>query len=412
LSQLPLSSTKVALIYNVKQEASLSRTPDSEPTSTQESLLPTTPDHEHSADFHSSAHPARMNDVYAEWDTLETVNAVRDAIGERYEVLMIEANEGAYQKMAENRPFFAFNIAEGLYGASREAQIPAILEMLRVPYLGSDPLTLSVCLDKSRAKEILAYHDIPTAPFVVMNSESMLRDVPLRFPLIVKPLHEGSSKGIYDACVVREKGALMREVKTILQVYGQPALVEEFLPGREFTVGILGNGGSLRVLPVVEIKFDALPSGVNPIYSYEAKWLWDRSEDPLKIFDCPARLDADLQVAIESICCKAYRTLNCRDWSRIDVRLDRHGVPHIIEINPLPGILPRPEDNSCLPKAARAAGMSYNQLINAVLDIAMERCGVAIRSPHRQNLSTQSLESESSEILQERSGVPFATKRG
>lgn len=411
-SQLPLSPTKVALIYNVKQEASLSRTLDSLPTDTQESLFPTTPDHGRSAEFDSAGHPARMNDLYAEWDTLETVNAVRDAVGERYEVLMIEANEGAYQKIIENRPFFAFNIAEGLFGASREAQIPAILEMLRIPYLGSDPLTLSVCLDKSRTKEILAYHSIPTAPFVVVRSESMLRSIPLRFPLIVKPLHEGSSKGIYDACVVREESGLAREVKTILQVYRQPALVEEFLPGREFTVGILGNSESLLVLPIVEIKFDALPPGVNPIYSYEAKWLWDRAEDPLKIFDCPAHLDPDLQVAIESICREAYRTLNCRDWSRIDVRLDGSGVPHIIEINPLPGILPRPEDNSCLPKAARAAGMSYNELINAVLDIAMERCGVTIRRRRRQDLSTQSLESQASEILQDRSGVPFATNRG
>jgi D-alanine-D-alanine ligase len=130
------------------------------------------------------------------------------------------------------------------------------------------------------------------------------------------------------------------------------------------------------VLPIVEIMFDALPPGANPIYSYEAKWLWDTVEKPLDIYGCPAVLEPGLRTAIETVCREAYRILQCRDWSRIDVRLDARGVPHIIEVNPLPGILPRPEDNSCFPKAARVAGMTYNQLINAVADIAMERCGV------------------------------------
>ncbi len=294
----------------------------------------------------------------------------------------------AYQKLLENRPDFAFNMSEGLYGVSREAQIPAMLEMLRIPYLGSDPLTLSVCLDKARAKEILSYHGIPTAPFAVVRSmddfssevgfNSERGGSRVNFPAIVKPLHEGSSKGIYNSCVVRNDGDLEREVRIVLTTYSQPALVEEFLSGREFTVALLGNGDAVRTLPIVEIKFDALPPGVNPIYSYEAKWIWDTTEDPLKIFQCPAELDEGLQSEIITICKDAYRVLNCRDWSRIDVRLDAEGNPHILEINPLPGILPRPEDNSCFPKAARAAGMSYSQLINGVLDIAMERCGLQV----------------------------------
>jgi D-alanine-D-alanine ligase len=130
------------------------------------------------------------------------------------------------------------------------------------------------------------------------------------------------------------------------------------------------------VLPIVEIRFKALPKGVNHMYSYEAKWVWDRSESPLDIFACPADLDPHKESEIERICRETYRVLNCRDWARIDVRLDKDARPSILEVNPLPGILPRPEDNSCFPKAARAAGMSYNQLINAVLDIALERCGM------------------------------------
>ena len=126
----------------------------------------------------------------------------------------------------------------------------------------------------------------------------------------------------------------------------------------------------------MEISFAALPEGVNPIYSYEAKWIWDQSDNPLEIFECPARIEDSLRRQIEAVCLKAYRHLGCRDWSRIDVRLDGRGEPHILEINPLPGILPRPEDNSCFPKAARAAGMSYNQLINSVLDVALRRCHI------------------------------------
>jgi D-alanine-D-alanine ligase len=253
-----------------------------------------------------------------------------------------------------------------------------MLEMLGIPYLGSDPLTLGICLDKSRAKEILAYHGIPTPAFAVVGSFAELQRVPFDLPAIVKPLHEGSSKGIYNSSVVRTAADLEREVHTVLTVYREPALLEEFLDGREFTAAILGNGDRARVLPIVEIKFDALPAGANPIYSYEAKWLWDTVENPLEIYECPARLTQELTRSIEKMCRDAYQVLRCRDWTRIDVRLDRRGNPHILEINPLPGILPRPEDNSCFPKAARTAGMTYSQLINSVLDIAMERCGIAV----------------------------------
>jgi D-alanine-D-alanine ligase len=303
---------------------------------------------------------------------------VKSAIEERYTVVMVEANADAFEKLRELRPAFVFNIAEGLHGVSREAQIPAMLEMLRIPYLGSDPLTLSVCLDKARAKEILSYHKVPTAGFSVIRSIEDFEDARVKFPAMVKPLHEGSSKGIYNSCVVKNTEELAVEVNRILRAYNEPVLVEDYLSGREFTVGILGNGDVVRVLPIVEIKFDAFPAGVNPIYSFEAKWLWDHSDDPLDIFECPANMADSLKLEIETTCRDAYRVLGCRDWSRIDVRLDGSGRPRIIEVNPLPGILPKIEDNSCLPKAARAAGLTYNELINAALDIAMKRCGVTI----------------------------------
>jgi D-alanine-D-alanine ligase len=384
LLQLPRSAVKVALVYNLKTEAHtgspLSSGHDQQLTS--EALpAPLSP-------AVSSDTTPHTNDLYAEWDTMETVSAVRAALEERYPVTMIEANEQAFAAFLASRPDFVFNIAEGLHGVSREAQIPAMLDMLQIPYLGSNPLTLAVCLDKARTKEILAYHRIPTAPFSLIRSMEEFEEARVKFPAMVKPLHEGSSKGIYNSCVVRNVEELEREVKTVLTTYRQPALVEEFLPGREFTVALLGNGGDVRVLPIVEIRFDALPEGMNPIYSYEAKWVWDTTDRPLEIYDCPARLTPALEQEITSISLKTYAVLGCRDWSRIDVRLDGAGRPHVLEVNPLPGILPDPRDNSCFPKAARAAGMTYNQLINAALDAAMRRCGVAVSAPVRRPVAS------------------------
>jgi D-alanine-D-alanine ligase len=319
---------------------------------------------------------ATKTDTYAEWDTQETIDAVRSALEERHRVSLIEANEEAFQKFKELRPDIVFNIAEGFRGASREAQIPAMLEMLGIPYTGSDPITLGVCLDKSRAKEILSYYGIPNPPFHVVSSLKDLRESDYTYPSIVKPLHEGSSKGIFNNSIAIDFATLQAEVEKIVGEYDQPALIEQFLSGREFTVALLGNLPEVRTLPVVEIRFDSLPPGVNPIYSYEAKWIWDQLDHPIDVHECPARITPELQKKIEHVCREAFRVLGCRDWSRIDVRLDERGEPQIIELNPLPGILPNPEEHSCFPQAARVAGIEYNAMINAVLDAAILRYGL------------------------------------
>ena len=357
---------EIALVYNLKKEESISKPDDDSQPSSQNIIDVST-----QVRFSSTS-----ADTYAEWDTIETITAVRDALALRHSVTMIEADADAFESLRRTRPAIVFNIAEGQYGVSREAQIPAILDMLNIPYTGSDALTLGICLDKSRAKEILSHYAIPTPKFFVINAVNDLAGADIPLPCMVKPLCEGSSKGIFNASLVRSSRELFEQVERIVTAYGQPALIEEFLPGREFTVAMLGNGNDARVLPIVEIQFDSLPKGVNPIYSFEAKWIWDQSDNPLDIFQCPARLSAPLQASIEKICLDTYRVLRCRDWSRIDVRLDDAGQPHIIEVNPLPGILPNPEENSCYPKAARAAGMSYQQMLNNVLDAGCRRYGL------------------------------------
>ena len=312
------------------------------------------------------------DDLYAEWDDLETIQAVAAALKSKHEVSLVNADLDAFEKLRALQPELVFNIAEGLNGASREAQIPALLEMLDLPYTGSDPATLAICLDKGRTKEILTQRRIPTPRFWIIRA---IDELPARlsYPLIVKPCLEGSSKGVTDKALVKNRKELVTQVEWVLNTYGQRVLIEDFLPGREFTVAMLGNGETLSVLPIVEIDFSTLPGDVNPIYSYEAKWVWDTEQNPLQIFDCPAQIDPFLAGRIETICRQAFQALDCRDWCRIDVRLDVSGHPQIIELNPLPGILPRPEQNSCFPKAARAAGLSYEQLILRVADVAIER---------------------------------------
>jgi len=197
-------------------------------------------------------------------------------------------------------------------------------------------------------------------------------------PIFLKPVHEGSSKGITEQNLVRTRRELEERAAYLLATYDQPVIAEAYLSGAEFTCGILGNGARARVLPIVGMNFDSLPEGALPIYGFEAKWIWDTVANPLDIFECPAAIDTRLQSGIEDVVLRTYRALGCRDWSRVDVRLDGEGVPNIVEVNPLPGILPNPADNSCLPKAARAAGLDYDQLIQSALRYAAERCGVAL----------------------------------
>lgn len=312
-------------------------------------------------------------DEYAEWDTLETINAVKDAISIYSNVFLIEADEEAYNKFRETKPDIVFNIAEGSNGVSREAQIPAILDLLKIPYTGSDALTLAICLDKARTKEILSYYKIPNAKFFVADKFEEAESHSLQFPLIVKPISEGSGKGIYASSFVHNKTELKREVERITSEYNQSALVEEFLPGREFTVAILGNNGDTKVLPPIEMRYDKYPEGTAHLYSYEAKWILDTKENEFDVFDCPADITKELEEKINRVCLDTYRVLRCRDWSRIDLRLDKDGEPNIIEINPLPGIIPDPNENSSFPKAARAAGIEYDDMINHVLAAGIRR---------------------------------------
>lgn len=313
-------------------------------------------------------------DFFAEGDSPETINAVMDALREGgHEVHGVEADDRAPAKLAKLRPDMVYNIAEGLFGDFRESYIPMVCERLGIKYTGSSPVTLGLCLNKARCKEILSHYGIPNAGFKVFGPGDKIEFGGFKFPAIVKPNAEGSSKGIFDNSVVDDEKSARKLVKEKIAQYGQPVIVERFLEGREFTVAMIGNHPDVEVLPVVSICFDELPPTARKIYSYEAKWIWDTSEKPLEIFKCPAKLTAGEKKAIHSLVLRAHKVLEIRDWCRMDVRMDGDGNPNILEVNPLPGVLPKPEDNSCFPKAARAAGYTYSGMLNKVLGVAERR---------------------------------------
>lgn len=316
-------------------------------------------------------------DFFAEGDSYETINSVLNALREKgHEVSGIEADDEALTKLEKNRPDIVFNVAEGLFGDFRESYMPMICERLGLPYTGSGPVELAVCLNKARAKEILSYYSIPNASFKVFSSADRKKLEGMEYPMIVKPVAEGSSKGVFDNSVVDTPEEAYKLVKECLKKYNQHIIAEKFLEGDEFTVAIWGNGDEIEVLPIVSINYDDLPETAHKIYSYEAKWIWDTPEKPLDIFKCPADISSSRKKEIEKTVKETYRVLGIRDWCRIDVRLDGKGVPHIIELNPLPGILPKPEDNSCFPKAARTAGYSYSDMLNKIISIASRRYGI------------------------------------
>jgi D-alanine-D-alanine ligase len=329
-----------------------------------------------------------VDDEYAEWDSPETIDAIADALSPLGTVIRCEADEDFPARVVDAKPDIVFNVAEGRRGPNREAHIPAILEFMGIPYSGSDPFTLSLCLDKSRAKETLSYFGIPTPAFARITDVTQLEPFARRsFPTFAKPVHEGSSKGITERSICRTFEELREQTAFLLERYRQPVLVETFLPGEEFTCAIMGNGRDLSLLPIIGMRFDALPSGSAPIFGFEAKWIWDTREAPLPIYECPARIDSGLRESLELVALRTYAALGCRDWARIDLRLDETGVPNVVEVNPLPGIAPNPDDHSCFPMAARAAGIKYNELMQRTLLLAAARYGMDMPDPGYQKLS-------------------------
>ena len=317
-------------------------------------------------DFHQDE--GRPDDWLEEYDSEDTIRAIQEVIemlGHR--VALLGGGRDFLERIRTNLVDLVFNLAEGTKGRNREAHIPAVLEMLEIPYTHSDPLTLSLTLDKAMAKRVVASVGIPTPNFKLIWDRSGIQHIDLPFPIFVKPAHEGSSKGIQFHCKVYDEEALENEIDRLLQNYPAPVLVETFLPGREFTVGVLGNG-SPYLLGIMEITPAEGPME-DFVYSVRMK----RECEERVRYGVPKDLPLSLLRAIEQVALDSYRILGCRDVARIDIRLESDETPCFLEANPLPGIAPGYSDLVIL---AELVGWSYERLIETILFQAFERYGL------------------------------------
>jgi len=324
-------------------------------------------------------------DAFADFDHIETVQSIQKAIEtDGHETKFIMADENLPYALKEYQPDICFNIAEGLGGDAREAQVPALLEMLRIPYTGSRVLTNGIALDKTLTKRIWRDRRLPVAPFqeFIYGDERLRAE--MKFPLFVKPAREGTGMGVDMKARVETESDLFDRIHYIIDAYKQPALVESFLPGREFTVGQLGrpdaklhsrhpewyDAKGFHRLPILELKTDK--SATPGIYSHAAK-AQQLGDAGAPEYICPAELEPELAKKLHHLAIRGHNLLFATDVSRVDFRMDAEGNPCLIEINPLPGLTPGYSD-LCLQAAAE--GISYEDLILEILYLAAGRWGL------------------------------------
>jgi D-alanine-D-alanine ligase len=308
-----------------------------------------------------------MDDVFEEYDSPETLEIIARALEKKgHQVIRLGGGAQFLGNVLRQKIDFVFNISEGRGNhRSREAQVPSVLEMLDIPFTGSDPLTLSVCLDKILTKKLVSLDNIPTPRWIVVNNEQELAAVNWQgfpFPSIVKPAAEGSSKGIRLTSLVENIAQAKAEATRLLGGYDQPVMIEEFIDGDEITVGVIGNSpaklvGMMRILPRKKEK--------HFVYSVEVK----RDYVNLVDYESPVKLPEKILEKLEQYSLKSFKVLGCRDFSRVDFRVGHNGVPYFIEINPLPGL----GTYSDLIIMGIKMGWTHEGLIGAVLDTAIER---------------------------------------
>jgi D-alanine-D-alanine ligase len=308
----------------------------------------------------------------AEFDLPDTIEAIEKVILDNgFQADRIGNVKALTRRLAaDNRWDLVFNITEGMYGFGREAQVPALLDAYNIPYTFSDPLGHVISLHKGMTKHVLRDLGIPTPDFAVVNSDADIDKVNLPFPLFAKPVAEGTSKGITALSKITNLEELHRICKHILQTFKQPALIETYLPGREFTVGILGTGKDAKVLGVIEVILK--PTAEQNAYSYENK-------EHYEMLVQYALVDDDEAKQAMEIALKAWRYLDLKDAGRVDLRSDAHGAPHFIEVNSLAGLNPKRSD---LPILCNLLGISYHVLISSIIESALRRAEINLKILH------------------------------
>ncbi|MDD5423693.1 MAG: ATP-grasp domain-containing protein [Candidatus Omnitrophica bacterium] len=305
-------------------------------------------------------------DANAEFDHPDTIEVIKDAIESGgHKVVKIGNVRNLLRRIKSLDVDIVFNIAEGVSGRNRESEIPVILEMAGIPFVGADGLTLGLTLDKVMAKKVLIFEGVPTPAFFQISDINNVDGAGIDFPLIVKPKQEGSSKGISDKSIVHNRRDMIRQADWVIRTYKQPALVESFITGSEFTIPIIGNEKP-EVLPTVQISIDGKTNLGDLCYTFS------RISSNTLNYVCPARITRGLDRKIKDVALKAYKAVECRDFGRVDFRVDKRGNPYVLEINPLPSL----STEDVFMTIARQMKVSYNSIINRILDHALERYGI------------------------------------
>jgi D-alanine-D-alanine ligase len=305
-------------------------------------------------------------DETAEFDRDDTIDAIEKTLNDLgHETDRIGNGRRLTERLVHgNRWDLVFNIAEGLSGIAREAQVPAILDLYEIPYTFSDPLVMSLTLHKAMTKRIIRDAGLATADFHTVNRPEDVNAIPFDPPYFIKPVAEGTGKGISSSSIVRNRGDLFNACKALLLSYSQPVLAEPYLSGREFTVGIVGTGEEAKILGTIEVHL--LPDAEPGVYSYMNK---ERFEELVR-YSLIKPEDDPTVLAAETLCLAAWRVLGCRDGGRMDIRCDALGRPMFMEVNPLAGLHPKHSD---LPIICTHAGISYKTLIHCIVRSAAER---------------------------------------
>ncbi len=307
-------------------------------------------------------------------EEMQDIKGALEELGYRVSVMNVDGNVfRLIDYLRSEKPDLIYNLVECVENESQqEMNVAGIYELLKIPYTGASALTLGTALHKARVKEILSYHGIKTPRFhLVRPDEKDFMNGHLRFPMIVKPSHEDASVGISDKSVVYNLNDLRKRVRYIIHEFDQPALVEEYIEGRELNVAILGNHPPVA-LPISEIDFSGLHEGMHKIVSYEAKWVHGTVEFEGTKGVCPAPLTALQEARIKDIALRSASLIGTRDYSRVDIRLNRDGVPYVLEVNPNPDI----SDDAGFARSARAYGLTFHQTIGKIVEIALERVRV------------------------------------
>ncbi|MCK5215979.1 MAG: ATP-grasp domain-containing protein [Candidatus Omnitrophica bacterium] len=306
-------------------------------------------------------------DASAEFDKPETVDEVIMALeAGGHQVVRIGGINNLTRQIQALDVDIVFNICEGILGRNRESQVPILLEMNRIPYVGSDALTQAITLDKSVAKKCFVADGIRTPGYLVANNLSDLEQMnDMSFPLFVKPCYEGTSKSITESSCVRDMEGLRTQVDLIHKRYNQPALVEKFIRGTECTVAVIGNEDA-QAMPVIQIRIDGTLDLGDRFYKNAD--VYSQSSG----YVCPAELPGELIAEIQQMALAVYKSVGCRDFGRVDFRIDEQGVPYVLEINPLP-YLGKEDVFNCFPQAR---GATYEETINQILNYALRRCGL------------------------------------